>query len=108
MAVLCSDASLWTRYVANALSVEAIVHVDKAALSDAVVITDLAVVAAVTNGHLPVGGALARGLLVIEASRRDADALEALLTAACDKAASTALDLADRTPWGPQGLRQEP
>jgi hypothetical protein len=108
MALLCSDASLWTRYVANARSFETVVHADKPALSDAVVVADLAVVAAVTDGHLPVGSAVARGLLVIEASRGDADAVEALLTAACDKAASTALDLADRMPWGPQGLRQEP
>jgi hypothetical protein len=105
IALLCADASLWTRYVANAQSFDALVHADKPAPPDAIVVTDIAVMAALTQDHLPVQSAITRGLLVIDAGRHDADAVAALLTAACKQPATTAVDVANRTPWGPSGLR---
>jgi hypothetical protein len=105
IALLCSDASLWTRYITKAQSFDTLVHTDKPSPMDSVVVTDLAVVAALCEARLPVESAITRGLLVIEASRDDANAVEALLTAACGKPSTGGIDIANRTPWGPPGLR---
>jgi hypothetical protein len=105
IALLCSDASLWTRYVATAQSFDTLVHVSGAMPKDALVITDLAVLIALVDGRLPLGSAVQRGLLLIDAHGSEADAIERLLAAACDEPAPAGLDLATRTPWGPASLR---
>jgi hypothetical protein len=105
IALLCSEASLWTRYVARPQSFDTLVHVSGAMPSDAVVITDLAVLTAVVDGRLPVRVAVRRSLLIIDAHRTEADAVERLLAAACDEPAPASLDLANRTPWGAASLR---
>jgi hypothetical protein len=69
------------------------------------VITDLAVLTAVVDGRLPVRVAVRRSLLIIDAHRTEADAVERLLAAACDEPAPASLDLANRTPWGAASLR---
>jgi hypothetical protein len=105
VALLCADASLWARYVANARSFDTLVHVDKPAPLDAIVITDLAVVAALTQGRLPAQTAITRGVLLIEASEQDVGAVTALLAVACHEPASAAMDVSSKTPWGPRSVR---
>jgi hypothetical protein len=105
ISLLCSEASLWTRYIANGRSFDTVVHVGKPAPADAIVITDLAVIAALGEARLTAQRAIARNLLLIEASRESVGAVTSLLAAACDKAQTAAVDFTSRTPWGPPGLR---
>jgi hypothetical protein len=105
IALLCSDVSLWTRYIATAQSFETLVHVSGAMPSDALVITDLAVLTTVVDGRLPLRVAVQRGLLLIDAHQIQVDAIERLLAAACDEPAPASLDLVNRTPWGAASLR---
>jgi hypothetical protein len=105
IALLCSDASLWTRYAGNAQGFDTLVHVDKPALTDVVAITELAIVASLVEGRLPVQSALARGLLVVEASGDGTDAFIALLSTGCGKSSRGAVGLTSRTPWGISRLR---
>ncbi|MEA2859177.1 MAG: hypothetical protein QOC72_1216 [Methylobacteriaceae bacterium] len=105
IALLCSDVSLWTRYIATAQSFETLVHVSGAMPKDALVITDLAVLTTIVEARLPLRVAVQRGLLIIDAHQTEADAIERLLAAACDEPAPASLDLVNRTPWGPASLR---
>jgi hypothetical protein len=105
IALLCSEVSLWTRYVARPQSFDTLLHVSGAMPSDALVITDLAVLTALVDGRLPLRVAVQRSLLIIDAYQTEADAIERLLAAACDEPAPASLDLVNRTPWGPASLR---
>lgn len=105
IALLCSDASLWTRYVARVQSFDILVHVNEPRRSDVVVVSDLAVLVALVEGRLPLRSAIKRGLIVIDTQRSEADAVERLLAAAFDKPASLDFDVANRMAWGAARLR---
>jgi hypothetical protein len=101
VALLCANASLWTRYVAAARSFETLIHVSGPAPLDATVITDLAVVSALAERVLSPAIALGRGLLVIEPHENTREITE-LLTAACESSLD-ANALSDRTAWSLSG-----
>jgi len=105
VALLCSDASLWTRYVRRAHGFDALVHVEAPMPADVVAITELPITTALTEGRLSLQNALARGLLVVEASGAAADMVVALLTVACASSPAGWMELTSRTPWGASRLR---
>lgn len=103
LALLCANASLWTRYVAAAPGLETLIHVSGPAPRDAIIVTDLAVVAALAERLLSPATALGRGLLVTEPHENTREIIE-LLTAACEGPLD-ANALSDRTAWSLSGPR---
>jgi hypothetical protein len=97
LALLCANASLWTRYVAAAPSFETLVHVTGPAPLDAVIVSDLAVVTALMEAGLSPATALGRGLLVIEPHENTDDTTELLVSALDSPPAASGV--ADRTAW---------
>ena len=102
LALLCANASLWTRYLA-APAFETLVHVSGPAPLDAIVVTDFAVVTALMETHLSAATALRRGLLVIEPTDDSQEITELLAGAVGSRPAADGL--ADRMAWTLSGRR---
>jgi hypothetical protein len=101
IALLLANAALWTRFTPQPDSFGVEVHAAGPAKDDIVVVTDLAVVAALASGRLAGGEALARRLAVIDADAA-ANAKIAMLFAGL--APGPAEALAFRSAW--PGRRQ--
>jgi hypothetical protein len=100
IAALLSESALWTRYVATLNGFVALVHASGPQLSDAVIVTDLAVLTALNNGSLSMGDALGRTLIVIDANGPQVDDTANLLMAAFARGVgSNTTSLGDRTAW---------
>jgi hypothetical protein len=109
IALLLSQAALWTRYGVTPNGCETLVHAKGPEPLDTVVVTDLAVLAALNDADLAMDAALARGLVIIDAIGATGEKTQALLADVfCKTAASTADTLADRSPWGAVASRPKP
>jgi hypothetical protein len=106
MALLLSEASLWTRYARTERGFETFVHAGGPETSDIVIVTDLSVLRALRNARLSVSAAIARNLLILEgAGGVGVEPAEQLLRAAYEGSASASTDLSARLPWSRAQLR---
>jgi hypothetical protein len=78
IALLLANAALWTRFTPKPDSFGVEVHAAGPANDEIVVVTDLAVVAALASGRLAGGEAMARGLAVVDADASAAAKIAAL------------------------------
>jgi hypothetical protein len=109
IALLLSEAALWTRYVFSAEGCETRVHANGPEPLDSIVVTDLAVLAALNDGGLAMDAALARRLVIVDSEGPEADeARIRLVKAFSGPALSTANALADRAPWGGARTKSKP
>jgi hypothetical protein len=104
IAVLLSESALWARYVATHPGFNCLVHIADAEPTDVVVVSDLAVLSALNGSRLTMTEALARSLIIVDATGPTADAVAALLMATSAGIPILAVSgLEDRTAWGRSG-----
>ena len=100
IALLVSNATLWTRYTPKSQGFDTTVHASGPAFGDVEVISELAVLTTLNEAQLTMTEALARGLLIIDTSGQKAETVTDLFTKAfANTTLSAPLHLEDRTPW---------
>lgn len=100
IALLVSNATLWTRYAANSEGFSTSIHAMGPMLGDIEVISELAVLIAINDAQLPMKEALARGLLIIDARGALAQHVTELFTKSfAETTLSAPLNIEDRTAW---------
>jgi hypothetical protein len=101
VAMLLSEAALWTRYVARNDGYASLVHAALPAQSDVVVVSDGAVLSGLNGGYLKISDALARSLIIVDTPGPEGDAVVALLLATSDVAVMSAAKGPEyRMRWG--------